>query len=136
MKFRKLLLIIALSLITPAISNAEDCHIPPNEINNSNIELCENKTIKINAKISDFAMQHVAGVHLLLDLNTKKIKSAHENYIDFDGMQIVATYKEPFKCNNNIEVVGTVDIVDLGGKVGKSSYRNIWLRTHNYKCID
>ena len=137
MKSNKLFFITILALTTPTISHAEDCHIPSDELNNKNIELCADKTVKIRTKISQFGLQHPVGMHDTLDFKTKELKRVHENYLEFDGWEIVATYKEPFKCENNIEIEGTVDVVNLGGPKGtKNSYKNVWIKTDNYKCID
>lgn len=136
MKTNKILLITTLLLTIPSISQAEDFHIASEKLNSNNIKLCNNKTVKIVATTSNNVMQHPMGMHDTLDFATKKINRTHENYIDFDGMQIVATSKETIKCSEKVEIEGTVDLVDLGGEAGKDSYKNVWIKTHQYNCID
>ena len=136
MRINKLFLIIIILFTSPSISQADNCDIPSEKLNSSNIKLCENKTVKIIATLSDYVSQHPTGMHDRLDNKLGKVIRQHENYITFDGMQIVATYKESFNCSDKFEIDGTVDIVDLEEKTGKNSYKSIWIKTNNYNCID
>ncbi len=136
MKTNKLLLLIIVLITIPVISKAENCQIPMEKLDSSNIALCENKTVIITTKTSELGLQHPTGIHNSYDFITNKLKKEHENYILFDNIEIVATYKEPFNCSDQIELEGTVNIVDLGGTEGKNSYKNVWIKTKNYNCID
>ena len=113
---------------------AEYCEIDPDGSYWDAWEKCEARLVRIKGKIAESAMQHPVGLHNTFDFNTKRIKEKHETYIDMNDFQIVVTSDQKIECTGNIEVEGIVDIIDLGGEAGKSSYKNVWIKAQNYEC--
>lgn len=94
--------------------------------------------VNIIARLSRGISQHPSGMHDNYDLLTDKVVHKTESFVDFDGVQMVVTTTkgDGIKCNGDIEIEGVVDIVDLGGESGKSSYRNIWIKALNFRCLN
>jgi len=78
-------------------------------------------------------MAHPVGEH-----NTLITDDFAETYVDLidegPAGQTVLTSDHPIKCPGTIRVVGQVDVVDLGGSIGKSAYKCPWVRVHRYEC--
>lgn len=95
---------------------------------------CQGQLVKITGKITHLIMQHPTGLHNTFSLDEKQPNKKHETYLETPQSQLVLTSDEAIECEEQIEVEGIVDLVDLGGDTGKQSYKNVWLKVERYTC--
>lgn len=91
------------------------------------------QVVMFRCRNSPEVLEHPVGEH-----NTLITDDFAETYVDMvdegPAGQTVLTSDRPIKCPGTIRVVGQVDVVDLGGSIGKSAYECPWVRVHRYEC--
>jgi len=95
---------------------------------------CEGQLVKIMGQVATLPMQHPTGLHNQMNLDTGGFETRYETYVNMQDAQLVVTSDAPINCSAAIVVEGIVDIVELGGEKGKSSYKNVWLKLQQYEC--
>ncbi len=103
---------------------------------------CDGKMVKIigsNPPLSEI-MQHpmLDSPQLLPPGNeAKPVKHTKQSYLNINNRQIIVLSDTTIDCPNNIELVGTLERISLGGPAEtKLSYKGWSIRVNQHRCLE
>ncbi|KOR30133.1 hypothetical protein TI03_00315 [Achromatium sp. WMS1] len=63
-------------------------------------------------------------------------KYSHQEYMSVQGTTVMLLLDSPLTCNNKLQAIGKLKLVDLGGPSGtKNSYRSWALWVETWQCL-
>lgn len=137
--FKFMIRLLAILLLSPHAVFADEqkqdfCELKSDLSDFDKFKNCNGKTVQFTGKMATQILQHPTGLHYNFDIENKTITEKVQNYVDFGSEQIVVTSDTLIECKNEVQLIGEVDIIQLGGTQGKEDYRTPWLRLISYNC--
>ena len=117
-------------------SDEEDC-VLKSDSDDSLWRACDGEKVTILGQISQMVMQHPIIAYELGNLDGKsKPARTIQNYMDVGEHQIILLSKTEINCIGEMQIMGTLESIDMGGKAGtKQSYTGWSVQVDEFMCF-
>lgn len=112
-----------------------NCVIQPDSSNSLWVN-CDQQEVTILGKVASMVMQHPILSFDLGESEGNHIARTIQSYMDVGDHQIILLAKTDINCTNDMQVTGTLEHIDLGGKEGtRQSYQGWSVHVKEFMCF-